>query len=40
MIPVPAAMAGAIRDAAGIRPARLPMDAEYLLGLIDARGRT
>jgi CO/xanthine dehydrogenase Mo-binding subunit len=41
MIPVPAAVAGGIRDAAGIRPTHLPMGSEQLLGLIEKhRGRT
>ncbi len=38
MIPLPAAIAGGIRDAAGIRPTRLPMGSEHLLDLIRARG--
>ena len=36
MIPVPAAVASAITDAVGVRPARLPMESEYLLRLIEA----
>ncbi|MDA0260593.1 MAG: xanthine dehydrogenase family protein molybdopterin-binding subunit [Proteobacteria bacterium] len=37
LIPIPAAMAGAITDASGIRPTHLPMESEYLLDLIKQR---
>jgi CO/xanthine dehydrogenase Mo-binding subunit len=37
LIPIPAAIAAALHDAVGIRPKRLPMSAEYLLGLINER---
>ena len=39
LIPIPAAIGGALTDAAGIRCERMPMDAEYILGLIDNRGQ-
>lgn len=38
LIPVPAAIAGAIGDAVGVRPDRLPMESEYILSLIKERG--
>ena len=37
LIPIPAAMAGAVTDASGIRPTHLPMESEYVLRLIDER---
>lgn len=37
LIPIPAAMASAVTDASAIRPTHLPMESEYLLGLIDQR---
>jgi CO/xanthine dehydrogenase Mo-binding subunit len=39
LIPVPAAIAGAVANATGARPDRLPMDAEYLWRLIDKEQR-
>ena len=39
LIPVPAACAGAISDALGVWPNRLPMDSEYILGLINGRSK-
>lgn len=38
LIPIPAAMASAVADAAGARPDRLPMDSEYVLGLLNGNG--
>ena len=38
LIPIPAAMASAVADATGARPDRLPMDSEYVLGLLDGNG--
>ncbi len=40
LIPIPAAIAGAITDAVGIRPDRLPMDAEYIWRLIEERRKS
>ena len=37
LIPIPAAMAAAVADASAVRPARLPMESEYLLRLIERR---
>ncbi len=37
LIPIPAAIAGAVTDASAIRPTHLPMESEYLLRLIEAR---
>ena len=34
LIPIPAAMANAVTDAINIRPKHLPMNAEYILGLL------
>jgi CO/xanthine dehydrogenase Mo-binding subunit len=38
LIPIPAAIGGALADASGIRCEHLPMDSEYVLGLIQQRG--
>ena len=38
LIPIPAAMASAVADATGARPDRLPMDSEYVLGLLNGNG--
>lgn len=38
LIPIPAAMASAVADATGARPDRLPMDSEYVLGLLEENG--
>ena len=38
LIPIPAAMASAVADAVDARPSRLPMDAEYMLGLLNGNG--
>ena len=38
LIPIPAAMASAVADATGARPDRLPMDSEYVLGLLEGNG--
>ena len=40
LIPIPAAIAAAIADAVGIRPDRLPMDAEYIWRLIEERRKS
>ena len=37
LIPIPAAIGAAVMDAVGVRPDRLPMDAEYLYRQIAAR---
>ena len=37
LIPIPAAIGAAVMDAVGVRPDRLPMDAEYLYRRIAAR---
>ena len=37
IIPTPAAIAAAIHDAVGVWPRRLPMDSEYILGLLRQR---
>ena len=39
LIPIPAAIAGAVANATGARPDRLPMEAEYLWRLIDQKQR-
>ena len=39
LIPIPAATAGAISDALDVWPDRLPMDSEYVLGLISERAK-
>jgi CO/xanthine dehydrogenase Mo-binding subunit len=36
IVPVPAAVAAAVSDAIGVRPEKLPMDAESILGLLHA----
>ncbi len=38
LIPIPAAMASAVADATDVRPGRLPMESEYLLGLLHGNG--
>ena len=37
LIPIPAAMAGAVTSASSIQPTHLPMESEYLLRLIERR---
>jgi nicotinate dehydrogenase large molybdopterin subunit len=37
LIPIPAAIAAGVRDAVGVWPERLPMDSEYIRGLIEKR---
>lgn len=39
LIPIPAAIAGAVANATGARPDRLPMEAEYLWRLINQKQR-
>jgi xanthine dehydrogenase molybdenum-binding subunit len=38
LIPVPAAVAAALYEAVGVRPDKLPMDAETVLNLLQATG--
>lgn len=40
LIPIPAAIGGAVADAVGVRPTHLPMDAQYVWRLLEARNRS